>query len=144
MEHTDRSDRWLALIPAVVLAFFAVSHLWRSHGYPLSSWREGGMGMYADINDLRGRVLRIYVQRDQWEPAKVSERFDARLNRTRLEPTREKIKALVASLACEPLFLSQNPTASQVRVDYLEQEFDPTTYSVRLKEGLKETHAVCR
>lgn len=102
------------------------------------------MGMYSDINDLRGRVIRIYVQRGQWQPAKLIERFDARLNRTRLEPTREKLVTLVAFLACDPLFLSQNPNASHVRVDYLEQQFDPSTYTVRLEEGLKETHAVCR
>jgi hypothetical protein len=144
MERADHTDRWLALIPAVVLAVFAMSHLWRSQSYPVSSWREGGMGMYSDINDLRGRVMRIYVQREQWEPAKVSERYEARLNRARLEPTREKLIALVAFLSCDRLFLSQNLTASHIRVDYLEQQFDPTTYTVRLKERLKETHAICR
>jgi hypothetical protein len=144
MHQVDGRDRWLALIPAVVLAVFALLHLWRSQSSPLSSWREGGMGMYADINDLRGRVVRIYVQRNQWELAEVNERFEARLNRVRLEPTREKLDALVVFLACEPSFLFQNPHATHVRVDYLEQQFDPTTYSVRLEERLKETHAVCR
>jgi hypothetical protein len=144
MERDDRTNRWLALIPAVVLAVFAMSHLWRSQSSPVSAWREGGMGMYSDINDLRGRVLRIYVKSDNWKPATVSERFESRLNRARLEPTREKLVALVASLACEPLLLSENPTATHIRVDYLEQQFDAITYTVRLQERLKETHAVCR
>jgi hypothetical protein len=144
MEQVDRKDHWLALIPAVVLAIFALSHLWRSQSSPISSWREGSMGMYADIVDLKGQVMWIYVQRDKWELAKLSERFETRLNRTRLEPTREKINALLAFLACEPTFLSENPNASHIRVNYLKQQFDPSTYTVRLEERLKETHAVCR
>jgi hypothetical protein len=144
MERVDRLDSWLALVPAIVLVGFAAAHLWRSHDRSLSSWREGGMGMYADINDLKGREVRIYVQRERWESAQVGERYEARLNATRLEPTHEKLVALVTFLACDPRFLSQNPTTSHVRVDYLEQQFDPTTYTVRLEEKLKETHAVCR
>jgi hypothetical protein len=144
MERVDRTDRWLALIPAFLLVAFAVSHLWRSQSSPVSSWREGSMGMYSDINDLKGRVVRIYVQRDQWQLAKISERYKTRLNRVRLTPTRENILLLVAFLACEPLFLSENLAIRQVRVDYLEQKFDLTTYTVRLEGGLKETHAACR
>ncbi len=143
MERDDRVERWLPLLPAAVLVVVAVSHLWRSHDHPLSSWREGGMGMYADINDRKGRVVRIYVQRDQWESAEVSERYEARLNAARLEPTRDNFVALAAFLACDPLFMSQNPSATKVRVDYLEQHFDPATYTVRLERQLKEARAVC-
>jgi hypothetical protein len=143
-EQGHHSDNLLALIPAMLLAVLAVSHLWRSQHQPISSWRQGGMGMYADINDLKGRIIRVYVKRDKWESVKVSERYETRLDRTRLEPTQERLVALSAFLACDPLFLSENPNASHVKVAYFEQQFEQTAFTVRLKEGFKNTYAVCQ
>lgn len=144
MNQRRDPDRYLALFPALVLCAVAGVHLWRWHHEPLTSWRGGGMGMYADINDERGRYIQIYVLRHGWEPARVSDRLTARVTNTRLNPSNMNVAAFTKYLACNPLFLSQNAGVRRIRLEYWEQRFDAAAYTVRMERRLEVSREPCR
>lgn len=137
-------DPYLALIPAVVLCTVAVAHLWRWHHEPVSSWRGGGFGMYADINDEAGRYLRVYVLRDDWRPAEMNDRLTTRVTNVRLNPSRSNVTAFADYLACSNLFLSQNAGAERIRLEYWEQKFEANTSTVRMEKRLEVSREPCR
>lgn len=136
-------DWYLALIPALVLCAVAAAYLWRWHQEPLSSWRGGGFGMYADINDERGRSVRVDVLHGEWQPARMSERLTARITNVRLNPTRANVEAFADYLSCSTVFLSQNPGAKRIQLEYWEQKFDATTYTVRMEKRLEVSREPC-
>lgn len=144
MDRRRDLDWYLALIPTLVLCAVAAVHLWRWHHEPLSSWRGGGFGMYADINDERGRYLRVYVLGARWQPAQVSEHLTPRITNVRLNPSRSNVAALADYLACNNLFLSQNPGAQRLRLEYWEQRFEAATSTVRLEKRLEVSREPCR
>lgn len=144
MKQRRDPDRYLALIPALVLCAVAVTHLWRWHHEPLTSWRGGGMGMYADINDERGRYIVISVLHDTWAPARVSDRLTGRVTNVRLNPSGPNVGGFADYLACSPLFLSQNAGARRIRLEYWEQRFNAAAYTVRMEKRLEVSREPCR
>jgi hypothetical protein len=143
MERQQNIDRYLALLPAVVLFVVAGAHLWRSQSEPITSWRGGGFGMYADINDEKGRYIRAYVLRNDWQSAKIGSRLGGRAARVRVNPSSANVTALAEYFACSELFLSQNAGARQIRLEYWEQKFEAATYTVRLEKRLEVSREPC-
>ena len=136
-------DTSLAWLPALVLIVVASAYLWRWQHEPLSSWRGGGMGMYADINDEAGHYLRAYVLRDQWERVQIDDRFVARETQTRLNPSPAAVTALADSLACDAVFRLQYPELRQLRLEYWERTFDKATSQVHLAKRFEVNREPC-
>ncbi|WP_293913182.1 hypothetical protein [Deinococcus sp.] len=138
-----RLDYLLALLPAAVLCVVATAYLWRWQHEPLSSWRGGGFGMYADINDERGQVLRVYVLREGWTQVQLTDRLKARVTQVRLNPSRSAVTAFADYLACNERFLGQHPGVTRLRLEYWEFKFEVATSTMRLVKRLEVSRAPC-
>lgn len=143
MTFRKNLDHALAFLPAAILIVVALNHLWHTRTEPLSSWRGGGFGMYADIIDQRGRYIRIYVLQDRWNPAQINERLTARVTRVRTNPSAANIQALANDFACNPLFLDRNKGIRQLRFEYWAMQFDASAYILEMQKQLVVTREPC-
>ncbi len=137
-------DTVLSLIPGLVLALVASSQVWRSLHEPLSSWRGGGFGMYADILDERGRKLSVSVFHTDWRPAKLDSDFKTRYANILLNPTHKKIVYLASYLSCDVNFKINNPSFTFLRIEYSELQFESAQYKAFMKNIDGVTVEICR
>ncbi|GAQ23856.1 hypothetical protein DEIGR_330114 [Deinococcus grandis] len=85
----------LSAVPALLLVTVASVHVWRWHHEPVSAWRGGGFGMYATVNDQRGRRVSLLAldghgQWQQIEPPRTLRHVSDALT---LHPSRTALRA---------------------------------------------------
>ncbi|MXV19997.1 hypothetical protein [Deinococcus xianganensis] len=134
-------DQLLSAVPALLLVTVASVHVWRWHHEPVSAWRGGGFGMYATVNDQRGRRVSLLAldghgQWQQIEPPRTLRHVSDALT---LHPSRTALRAYGEAAACSAELRQAQSDLTALKVDYRELTFDPERFTVTntLKESVR-------
>ena len=114
---------FLHLAPALLLVVAGVQR-YLAYAKNLNSWKGGGFGMFASIEDHRNRVLVLYFIDSEGREKRMPVHPGQRIYREyTVLPTERRLKRLVRRLLREN---SENP-AKEVRAEVWEYQFDPET-----------------
>jgi len=105
LRHPSRFVQW-ALIFCVPFASLLVlgRHLYLSQKYDLSTWKGGGMGMFADTDGLQNRYAKVFLVESEWRRNALTqfspEQVDL-LNRALEYPVRKNFLRAARNIAQE-------------------------------------------
>ncbi len=135
------SDQMLAAVPVLILAAVASAHVWRWHHEQVSAWRGGGFGMYATVNDQRGRRVSLLVldRSGHWQQVEGPRSLRGVSETLMLHPSRADLRAYGQAAACSPELRQAPRGLIALKVEYRELTFDPERFTVTntLKESVR-------
>ena len=119
-------ERWIRLVPALLLAGVATHQLYLSASAGLSPWSGGGFGMFSTTDAGATRHLHAFVIRPGIErEVRVPEALRDRERRALTLPSDANLRALASALVDLPT--PDHGTATGVRIQVWRTRFDPNT-----------------
>jgi len=120
----SNKDKILQLIPIVILLLVASVHgyLWLNSS--VSVWRLGSFGMYATVDDVAFRHMKVYaVFGDASKELALNSTQERSLLKARVLPTEANLEKLLSYLACEASLLNQEKSDA-IRLEYWTSRFN--------------------
>lgn len=134
------ADHVLAAVPALILVAVASVQVWRWHHEPVSAWRGGGFGMYATVNDQRGRRVFLFaLDGHQWRKMELPKSLNGLSDTLMLHPSRKDLRAYGQAVACSAELQQTMGRITALKVEYRELTFDPGRFTVTntLKDSVR-------
>jgi len=94
----SRIERHVIIIIPIIATLIFLNQIYRQHAHDLSTWKGGGMGMFAAMDRPRGsRFVKIYITDDNDVRMPVTA-FDELTYRIQVEPSEKNLNLLLKKL----------------------------------------------
>lgn len=131
MTRPSREDLAVVL-PAALLALVACTQIALTFLTPLSPWKGGGFGMFASLDSLQFREVRVYVEGpDRSEELALPDSLLLPANRVAVLPTARAMDRLASHVFAREA--RRGTPADRVRVEIWKTTFSSTLESTSLK-----------
>ena len=124
-------DLCVALVPAALLVVIAMIQLPSALGGLLSPWKGGGFGMFASLDSISNRPLRVFAEVDgQRRPVRLPAPVLRQWQTVRGFPSDQGLRRVARDL--EDFVLENEPAATSLFVEVWRTEFEAQTSALRL------------
>ena len=124
MNFESNKDKILQLIPIVLLLIVASIHAYLWLNSSVSVWRLGSFGMYATVDDVAFRHMKVYaVFEKETQEFALNSSHERSLLKARVLPTEANLENLLNYLACDASLLTQEK-ADAIKLEYWTSHFN--------------------